>query len=42
MARLPVTGSDLGIWGNLLNEFLSIEHNGDGMLKARQSLINKD
>jgi hypothetical protein len=30
MARLPVVGSDSGNWGNLLNEFLEVEHNTDG------------
>ncbi len=30
MPRLPVPGSDDGTWGNLLNEFLEVEHNADG------------
>lgn len=34
MARLPVPGSDSGGWGDLLNEFLGVTHNGDGTLKA--------
>lgn len=29
-ARLPVPGHDDGAWGNVLNDFLSIEHNADG------------
>jgi len=33
MARLPVIGADDGIWGNLLNDFLAVEHAGDGSLK---------
>jgi hypothetical protein len=35
MARLPVPGSDDGIWGDVLNEFLSVEMNDDGSLKIR-------
>jgi hypothetical protein len=31
--RLPVPGEDNGQWGNLLNQFLSVEHNSDGTLK---------
>jgi hypothetical protein len=34
VARLPVTGSDSGTWGDLLNEFLEVAHNGDGTLKG--------
>ena len=34
-ARLPVPGSDDGTWGTLLNDFLTVEHNGDGTLKIR-------
>ena len=30
MARLPVPGNDSGAWGNVLNDFLSVEHNSDG------------
>ncbi|HEX7632981.1 MAG TPA: hypothetical protein VF401_01500 [Candidatus Saccharimonadales bacterium] len=33
MARLPKVGGDDGNWGQLLNDFLSIEHNIDGTLK---------
>lgn len=33
MARLPVSGSDDGIWGNILNDFLNVSHNADGTLK---------
>lgn len=35
MSRLPVPGSDNGTWGDVLNDFLSVEHNSDGSLKAR-------
>lgn len=34
MARLPQPGSDENVWGDLLNEFLSVTLNGDGTLKA--------
>lgn len=33
MSRLPIPGSDNDVWGNILNDFLSIEHNADGTLK---------
>lgn len=33
MARLPVPGSDGGTWGEVLNDFLTVEHNADGTLK---------
>jgi hypothetical protein len=33
MSRLPQTGGDQGIWGNILNDFLSVELNPDGTLK---------
>lgn len=38
MARLPQPGSDNGVWGNILNEFLSVEHNTDGTLKQGATL----
>lgn len=41
MARLPVSGSDDGTWGDILNAFLSVEHNADGTLKASGSLATK-
>lgn len=41
MARLPVPGADEGTWGNLLNEFLEVEHNSDGSLKSTGSLDAK-
>ena len=33
MARLPSTGSDDGVWGDILNEYLSQTHKTDGTLK---------
>lgn len=41
MPRLPVPGSDSGTWGTILNDFLSVEHNSDGTLKASGSLASK-
>lgn len=41
MSRLPVPGSDSGIWGALLNDFLSVEHNADGTLKTGGTLATK-
>ncbi len=34
-SRLPIPGSDDGTWGQLLNDFLLIEHAADGSLKIR-------
>jgi hypothetical protein len=34
MSRLPVPGSDNGVWGDLLNDFLLQAHNPDGTLIA--------
>lgn len=33
MARLPVPGSDDGVWGSILNTYLNEAHNADGTLK---------
>lgn len=41
MARLPTVGSDDGAWGDLLNEFLKVEHNDDGSLRIRAQLSGK-
>lgn len=30
MANLPTPGGDDGNWGTILNEYLEVEHNGDG------------
>ncbi|HEY5668170.1 MAG TPA: right-handed parallel beta-helix repeat-containing protein [Candidatus Saccharimonadales bacterium] len=38
MARLPNPGGDNGTWGNILNDFLSTEHNADGSLKFRKEI----
>ncbi len=32
-ARLPVPGADGDTWGDLLNEYLAVEHNPDGTLR---------
>lgn len=34
MSRLPIPGSDDGTWGDILNDFLSVEHNADGTQKT--------
>jgi hypothetical protein len=34
MSRLPVPGSDIGTWGDILNDFLNTAHLSDGSLKA--------
>lgn len=34
MARLPNSGSDNGIWGDILNEYLQVAHDNSGALKA--------
>lgn len=41
MTRLPNPGSDNGVWGDILNAFLGVEHNADGTLKASGSLATK-
>jgi hypothetical protein len=41
MARLPQPGGDTDTWGNVLNDFLSVEHNTDGTLKSTGSLAAK-
>ncbi|MGI8483558.1 MAG: SGNH/GDSL hydrolase family protein [Thermomicrobiales bacterium] len=41
MARLPQPGGDAGNWGEILNDFLAVEHNGDGTLKPDGSLATK-
>ncbi|HEY5667692.1 MAG TPA: glycosyl hydrolase family 28-related protein [Candidatus Saccharimonadales bacterium] len=38
MTRLPTPGADEGNWGNILNDFLSVEHNGDGSLKRGSTI----
>lgn len=34
MARLPKVGSDNNTWGDILNSYLSVEHNADGSQKT--------
>lgn len=34
VARLPVPGGDDGDWGDVLNEFLLVEHNVDGTFSS--------
>lgn len=41
MTRLPIPGKDDGTWGNVLNDFLKVEHNDDGSLKTSGSLAAK-
>ena len=41
MTRLPNPGSDAGAWGQILNDFLSVEHNPDGTLKASGTIASK-
>jgi len=36
--RLPNPGSDDGVWGALLNDYLSVEHNADGTLKKASDI----
>ncbi|MDQ5913656.1 MAG: hypothetical protein QG623_275 [Patescibacteria group bacterium] len=38
MARLPIPGEDDGDWGDVLNEYLSVEHNSNGTLKSGGTL----
>lgn len=33
MARLPTPGADSGVWGNVLNDYLSVAHFSDGNLR---------
>lgn len=33
MARLPIPGADDGTWGDVLNDYLAVEHNSDGSLR---------
>jgi hypothetical protein len=41
MARLPNPGGDAGTWGQILNDFLTVDHNSDGTLKTSGSLAAK-
>lgn len=41
MARLPQPGRDADSWGEILNEFLSVDHNNDGTLKITPVVNSK-
>lgn len=41
MARLPIPNADSGVWGDILNDFLQVAHNGDGTLKDTGILASK-
>lgn len=41
MPRLPLPGSDDGTWGDILNEYLTVEHNTDGTLKKAADIAAK-
>jgi hypothetical protein len=41
MGRLPIPGADDGVWGDLLNAYLSVEHNSDGTLKTSGTISEK-
>ena len=41
MPRLPQPGGDAGNWGEILNDFLEVEHQPDGKLKPDGSLASK-
>ncbi|MEJ0073269.1 MAG: hypothetical protein WDN27_04295 [Candidatus Saccharibacteria bacterium] len=38
--RLPTPGGDNGTWGDILNDFLEVEHNTDGTLRSAVKTIN--
>jgi hypothetical protein len=40
MTRLPTPGGDRGTWGQVLNAFLTVEHNDDGTLKRSADIDN--
>lgn len=37
--RLPTPGGDNGSWGQILNDFLGVEHNADGSLKKAGDIV---
>jgi hypothetical protein len=41
MVRLPTPGSDQGQWGQILNDYLAVEHNIDGTLKKAADIATK-
>lgn len=40
MSRLPVPGADAGSWGDILNDFLTVELNADGTLKKAGDIVD--
>lgn len=38
MSRLPTVGGDSGAWGSILNDFLSVWHQADGMIKPAKMI----
>lgn len=42
MSRLPTPGSDEDIWGDVLNDFLRVEHNADGTLKKSGAIAGAE
>jgi hypothetical protein len=40
MARLPTPGGDENNWGNILNDYLAVEHNADGTLKKAADIAS--
>jgi parallel beta-helix repeat protein len=42
MTRLPEPGLDAGNWGELLNDYLNVEHNADGTLKRASVIENSE
>lgn len=40
MSRLPNPGGDDGNWGQILNDFLEVEHNSDGSLKKAGTIAS--
>lgn len=40
MPRLPQSGQDAGTWGDILNDYLSVEHNSDGTLKKASDITS--
>jgi Right handed beta helix region/Lower baseplate protein N-terminal domain len=41
MARLPQPGSDNNVWGDVLNQFLLVEHEANGSLRQSGSIAGK-
>jgi hypothetical protein len=40
VSRLPIPGSDDNTWGDILNDFLGVEHNFDGTLKKAADIAD--